>query len=80
MLLWPVALALKEIFLYSLLFCQVLEIRFEMRLSEKKYTYGVLLIFLSAKVRLNIEKLEAVDKQKKKNQEEKGKSHIDLLL
>lgn len=56
----------------------MLEIRFEMRLSEKKYTYGVLLIFLSAKVRLNIEKLEAVDKQKK-NQEEKGKSHINLL-
>lgn len=43
----------------------MLEIRFEMTLSEKKYTYGVLLIFLSAKVRLNIEKLEAVDKQKK---------------
>lgn len=42
----------------------MLEILFEMRLSEKICIWNI--IFLSAKVRLNIEKLEAVDKPKKK--------------
>lgn len=42
----------------------MLEILFEMRLSEKICIWNI--IFLSAKVRLNIEKLEAVDKLKKK--------------
>lgn len=41
----------------------MLEILFEMRLSEKICIWNI--IFLSAKVRLNIEKLEAVDKPKK---------------
>ena len=42
----------------------MLEILFEMRLSEKICIWNI--IFLLAKVRLNIEKLEAVDKPKKK--------------